>query len=116
MNDDWSLSSDESGGGGRSYMSNATPKYTSGARSRRGSVNGGSVSGVSRSAVLPTASINASNFRPSTGLARRSTSSSSSVKSNMLILESAGYYREMIQSKIVEIETEMERLRTDRND
>ena len=115
MNDDWSLSSDESGGGGRSSRSNAT----SGARSRRGRVNGGSVSGVSRSAVLPTASINASNFRPSTGLARvenrrsSTSSSSSSAKLTTLIVESAGYYREMIQSKIVEIETELGRLRTE---
>lgn len=92
MNDDWSLSSEESGGGGRSARSNAT-------------------------AVLPTASINASNFRPTTGLARvdnrRSSTSSSSSKSNMPIVDSAGYYRVMIQSKIVEIETEMERLRTE---
>ena len=120
--DDWSLSSDESGGGGRSSKSNvnATPKYTSSARGRRGGADGGSVitsSVLSRSAVLPTASINASNFRPSTGLARvenrRSSTSSSSSKSNMPIVESAGYYRETIQSKIIEIETEMERLRTE---
>lgn len=100
---------------------NATPKYTTGARSRRGSADGKSVitsSGASRLAVLPTASINASNFRPMTGLARvenrrSSNSSSSSAKLNMLIVESAGYYREMIQSKMVEIETEMERLRSE---
>lgn len=122
-NDDWSLSSEESGGDGCSSRSNAnaTPKYTCGASSRRGSADGKSVitsSGVSRLAVLPTASINASNFRPTTGLARvenrrSSASSSSSAKSNMLIVETAGYYREMIQSKMVEIETEMERLHSE---
>ena len=118
--DDWSLGS--GGSEGRSYRSSiiTSPKHIT----RGGIGDGGrsviNASGVSRSAVLPSAQVNMSSLRrPTTGLARvenrvsSSSSSSSSSKSNMPIVESVGYYHAMIQAKIDDTSKEMERLRTE---
>ena len=111
--DDWSLGS--GGSEGRSYRSSiiTSPKHIT----RGGIGDGGrsviNASGVSRSAVLPSAQVNMSSLRrPTTGLARVENRTSSS-KSNMPIVESVGYYQAMIQAKIDDTSKEMERLRTE---
>ena len=72
--------------------------------------------GISRSAILPSADRTGSQIRPMTGLARvdnrhqnNGTAASSSTPTR--IIESAGYYQSMIQSKIDEIVEEIDRLR-----
>jgi hypothetical protein len=106
--DDWSLGSE--GSGGRSYRSSTitTPKHST----RGGSGDGG------RSVITASGQVILSRLRrPTTGLARVenrvSSSSSSSSKSNMPVVESVGYYQAMIQAKIDDTSKEMERLRSE---
>jgi hypothetical protein len=116
--DDWSLGSGGSGGRSHRRSANTTPKNSVRGGSRDGGRSIVTASGVSRSAILPSAQVNLSSLRrPTTGLARvenlASSSSSTTSKSNMPIVESVGYYQAMIQAKIDETSKEMKRLRSE---
>lgn len=115
--DDWSLGSGGSGGRSHRRSANTTPKNSVRGGSRDGGRSIVTASGVSRSAILPSAQVNLSSLRrPTTGLARvenlASSSSSTTSKSNMPIVESVGYYQ-AIQAKIDETSKEMKRLRSE---